>query len=123
MEKLVTVNSKMEANLIIGLLENNGIKAYSNSNGAGEYLNILANVSTLGENIYVNESDLENALCVIKILEEEPQDTESEELLDTDSEEEIQMHSKIDKVKRMRSIVAGVILIFLGVSIIYSLLQ
>jgi len=123
MEKLVTVNSKMEANLIIGLLENNGIKAYSNSNGAGEYLNILANVSTLGENIYVNESDLENALCVIKILEEEPQDTESEELLDTDSEEEIQMHSKIDKVKRMRSIVAGVILFFLGVSIIYSLLQ
>ena len=123
MEKLVTVNSKMEANLIIGLLENNGIKAYSNSNGAGEYLNILANVSTLGENIYVNEGDLENALCVIKILEEEPQDTESEELLDTDSEEEIQMHSKIDKVKRMRSIVAGVILFFLGVSIIYSLLQ
>ncbi len=123
MEKLVTVNSKMEANLIIGLLENNGIKAYSNSNGAGEYLNILANVSTLGENIYVNESDLENALCVIKILEEEPQDTESEELQDTDSEEEIQMHSKIDKVKRLRSIVAGVILFFLGVSIIYGLFQ
>ena len=123
MEKLVTVNSKMEANLIIGLLENNGIKAYSNSNGAGEYLNILANVSTLGENIYVNESDLENALCVIKILEEEPQDAESEELQDTDSEEEIQMHSKIDKVKRLRSIVAGVILFFLGVSIIYGLFQ
>jgi len=123
MEKLVTVNSKMEANLIIGLLENNGIKAYSNSNGAGEYLNILANVSTLGENIYVNEIDLENALCVIKILEEEPQDAESEELQDTDSEEEIQMHSKIDKVKRLRSIVAGVILFFLGVSIIYGLLQ
>ena len=123
MEKLVTVNSKMEANLIIGLLENNGIKAYSNSNGAGEYLNILANVSTLGENIYVNEIDLENALCVIKILEEEPQDAESEELQDTDSEEEIQMHSKIDKVKRLRSIVAGVILFFLGVSIIYGLFQ
>ena len=29
MEKLVTVNSKMEAEMMIGMLENNGIKAFS----------------------------------------------------------------------------------------------
>lgn len=113
MEKLATVNSKMEAEMMIGMLENNGIKAFSDSNGAGEYLNITANYSTLGENVYVNEQDLEQAKELIKIFDEESQDIQEPEM----------DQKQVNKTRRIGAIAAGVILGLFALGFIYSICQ
>ena len=116
MEKLVTVNSKMEAEMMIGMLESNGIKAFSDSNGAGEYLNITANYSTLGENVYVDEQDLEQAKELIKIFDDESQDIQEPEMEEMDQKQ-------INKTKRIAAIAAGVILGVLALGFIYTICQ
>lgn len=119
MEKLVTVNSKIEAEMMIGMLESNGIKAFSDSNGAGEYLNITANYSTLGENIYVNEQDLEQAKEIIQAFEEDAQDNQ-----DNQDEQDSELNQEqVNKTRRIGAIAAGVILGLFALGFIYSICQ
>ena len=119
MEKLVTVNSKIEAEMMIGMLESNGIKAFSDSNGAGEYLNITANYSTLGENIYVNEQDLEHAKEIIQAFEEDAQDNQ-----DNQDEQDSELNQEQgNKTRRIGAIAAGVILGLFALGFIYSICQ
>ena len=119
MEKLVTVNSKIEAEMMIGMLESNGIKAFSDSNGAGEYLNITANYSTLGENIYVNEQDLEHAKEIIQAFEEDAQDNQ-----DNQDEQDSELNQEqVNKTRRIGAIAAGVILGLFALGFIYSICQ
>ncbi|MBP7320911.1 MAG: DUF2007 domain-containing protein [Lachnospiraceae bacterium] len=116
MEKLVTVNSKIEAEMMIGMLESNGIKAFSDSNGAGEYLNITANYSTLGENVYVNEQDLKQAKEIIQAFEEDSQDNQDEQDSELNQEQ-------VNKTRRIGAIAAGVILGLFALGFIYSICQ
>ena len=119
MEKLVTVNSKIEAEMMIGMLESNGVKAFSDSNGAGEYLNITANYSTLGENIYVNEQDLEHAKEIIQAFEEDAQDNQ-----DNQDEQDSELNQEqVNKTRRIGAIAASVILGLIALGFIYSICQ
>lgn len=59
--KLCSVDDKVKAEMIIDLLKQNGISAYGEGIGAAGIMNIYAGNSTYGENIFVNEKDIEEA--------------------------------------------------------------
>ncbi len=69
MKKLISVDSKIQADEIVALLKSYSINSHTTSNGAGEYFNIAYNFSLLGENIFVSEEDFDNAKLVIERLE------------------------------------------------------
>jgi len=82
--KIISVSDKMQAEMIIEILQNNNIPAYGSEQGPGEYMNIYSGFSVFGTDIYVAEENAERAMGILKELEPEE---ESEEI---DKQEEKQ---------------------------------
>jgi len=59
--KLISVASTIEADMIIYLLENNGIQSIKKQEGTGSYMNIYYGFSIYGAEIYVDEQDFQEA--------------------------------------------------------------
>ena len=79
-------------------------------------MNITANYSTLGENVYVNEQDLKQAKEIIQAFEEDSQDNQDEQDSELNQEQ-------VNKTRRIGAIAAGVILGLFALGFIYSICQ
>ena len=53
--KVYSCAKRFQADMIIEALKSEGIPAYSQSDGSGEYMEIYMGTSLFGENIYVDE--------------------------------------------------------------------
>lgn len=68
-EKLTSVSGHLEAELLMGILENHGIPSYSMDQESGGYMKVYMGYSIFGETIYVRASDLERARECLTELE------------------------------------------------------
>ena len=57
---------RFQADMLIEALNEEGIPAYSQTDGSGEYMEIYMGTSLFGEDIYVDESDAARAEEIIK---------------------------------------------------------
>ena len=64
--KVYSCAKRFQADMIIEALKNEGIPAYSQSDGSGEYMEIYMGTSLFGENIYVDENDAHRAEEIIR---------------------------------------------------------
>ena len=64
--KVYSCAKRFQADMIVEALKNEGIPAYSQSDGSGEYMEIYMGTSLFGEDIYVDESDAARAEEIIK---------------------------------------------------------
>lgn len=72
--KLMSTGNKIQAELIVQMLKQNGINCYYKENGAGSYMNISSGFSVFGQEIFINEEDKEKAEELIDIFNEEEQE-------------------------------------------------
>lgn len=63
--KVYSCAKRFQADMIIEALKSEGIPAYSQSDGSGEYMEIYMGTSLFGENIYVDENDARRAEEII----------------------------------------------------------
>lgn len=64
--KVYSCAKRFQADMIIEALKSEGIPAYSQSDGSGEYMEIYMGTSLFGENIYVDENDARKAEEIIR---------------------------------------------------------
>lgn len=64
--KVYSCAKRFQADMLIEALNEEGIPAYSQTDGSGEYMEIYMGTSLFGENIYVDESDAARAEEIIK---------------------------------------------------------
>ena len=64
--KVYSCARRFQADMIIEALKSEGIPAYSQSDGSGEYMEIYMGTSLFGENIYVDENDARRAEEIIR---------------------------------------------------------
>lgn len=66
MKKLLTTNSQIDADLIMGILEEEKIVADLRYVGSGSYLNIVGGDMGYAKEVWVADSDYERAISVLK---------------------------------------------------------
>ena len=64
--KVYSCAKRFQADMLIEALNKEGIPAYSQTDGSGEYMEIYMGTSLFGEDIYVDESDAARAEEIIK---------------------------------------------------------
>lgn len=64
--KVYSCADRVQADMLTEALRREGIPAYAESKGSGDYLNIYMGISVFGEMIYVDESDVARAKKIIK---------------------------------------------------------
>jgi len=64
--KVYSCAKRFQADMLIEALNEEGIPAYSQTDGSGEYMEIYMGTSLFGEDIYVDESDAARAEEIIK---------------------------------------------------------
>ena len=64
--KVYSCAKRFQADMLIEALNEEGIPAYSQTDGSGEYMEIYMGSSLFGEDIYVDESDAARAEEIIK---------------------------------------------------------
>ncbi len=64
--KVYSCAKRFQADMIIEALKSEGIPAYSQSDGSGEYMEIYMGTSLFGKNIYVDENDARRAEEIIR---------------------------------------------------------
>ncbi len=65
-EKVYSVQNSITADLIIGVLKNNGIMAYRQGEGPGGIMGIYGQNSIFGESIYVDVAEFDRAKKLIE---------------------------------------------------------
>lgn len=63
---LCTVSDKIQAEMIMDILEQNGVYAYREGIGSAGIMDIYAGNSTFGEKIIINEKDLTKAKGLVE---------------------------------------------------------
>lgn len=66
--KIFSCMDRVRADMITETLNERGISAYSESKGSGDYMNIYMGTSMFGNDIYVNEMDVERAKEIIAVF-------------------------------------------------------
>lgn len=64
--KVYSCADRVQADMLTEALSREGIPAYAESKGSGDYLNIYMGTSVFGETIYVDENDAARAKKIIK---------------------------------------------------------
>ena len=64
--KVYSCAKRFQADMLIEALNEEGIPAYSQTDGSGEYMELYMGPSLFGEDIYVDESDAARAEEIIK---------------------------------------------------------
>lgn len=64
--KVYSCADRVQADMLTEALRREGIPAYAESKGSGDYLNIYMGTSVFGETIYVDENDAARAKEIIK---------------------------------------------------------
>lgn len=70
--RLCSASDRIEADMMIDILNQNGIQAYRQSVGAGGIMDIYAGNSTFGEDVFVDERDLDRAGELVSNMIGEP---------------------------------------------------
>lgn len=65
-EKVYSVGNSVTADLLVGILQNNGIAAFKQGDGPGEIMDIYGQNSIFGESIYVKASDMQRSSELIE---------------------------------------------------------
>lgn len=65
-EKVYSVGDRITAELLVGVLQNNGIVAYRQGEGPGGIMDIYGQSSIFGEGIYVDTADMERGKELIE---------------------------------------------------------
>lgn len=118
--KAYSAADKIQAEMLVEMLNRNQIQAYRQGKGSGGYMDIYAGFSIYGEDIFVDEADLPRADQLIQemLLELPDEDTEK----DPAGEMKAKQTNRYSKGQMMVSAIVAVILcagiIF---SVIYSL--
>lgn len=108
--KLMDTGNKIQAEIAVQMLKENGINCYYRENGAGSYMEIVSRFSVFGQEIFINEEDKERAEELIKGLDE-----------DGEQEKWELPHNK--KVKKWVLIYIAFILILFAISIAFVILS
>lgn len=78
--KVYSANNKVEAGMLMNLLEGNGIQSFKQGPGSGGYMEIKYGFSIYGQDIYVDENDAERAKeLIMEVLTPVEEETEEEE--------------------------------------------
>lgn len=104
--KVYSCADRVQADMITETLNEQGIPAYSESKGSGDYMNIYMGTSMFGNDIYVNEKDQDKAKELIASL------TSAVEMADAE-DVEIPVRSSDGKVRVVRiiSLIAALLMI------------
>lgn len=107
--KLTSVDNNINAELLVNLLENNGIPCFTSDPAAGQYLNLYMGYSVYGTDIYVNKDDY---MIAKQLLEQ----------LSADNDEEFEEEIEMAKVPfySTRQFTARVILVVMIIGIIVT---
>lgn len=84
--KVYSAKDKIEADMLIELLDQNGIPAYRKGVAGGDLMDIYAGSSIYGEEIYVNESEVTKANEIIETIISEDPIEEGEVVEDTEND-------------------------------------
>lgn len=113
---LTSVPDLMEAEIIMGLLESEGIPAIRKHQVSGDYMEVLANATVFGVDLYVPPGELERA----KALLEAPVEITEEEVFEKGNREIPDGNGKYDASLR-RKAMKVMIVVILGVSVVLGL--
>ena len=108
--KVYSCSDRVQADMLIEALKREGIPAYAESKGCGDYLNIYMGTSVFGETLYVDENDADRAKEIIESMTQADSD-----VADTIEDQE-PVPARQDKkilVVRIISLIAALFL-FLG---------
>ena len=108
--KVYSCSDRVQADMLIEALKREGIPAYAESKGSGDYLNIYMGTSVFGESLYVDEDDADRAKEIIESMTQADSD-----VADTIEDQE-PVPARQDKkilVVRIISLIAALFL-FLG---------
>lgn len=95
--KVWSCADRVQADMIIEALKSEGIPAYSQSEGSGDYMNIYMGNSIFGEKIFVDEGDQERAAQIIKGMT--PSDQDGTQVIEEDELPDRSQSRKILAVK------------------------
>jgi hypothetical protein len=110
MKRVTTVDSQLEAEYIISLLDSYQIKSYSSSRGAGGYFNIIFNASSFGEDIQVSDEDFDSASDIIMEYQK-------------NASKEIKLQPEMQRWKLMRQYFAIVVLLLFFAYMAFTMIQ
>lgn len=68
--KLTSTANKIEAEMIVQKLKDNGISCYYKDNAAGGYMDITSGFSVFGQEIFINKNDMKRARALIEQVNE-----------------------------------------------------
>ena len=108
--KVYSCSDRVQADMLIGARKREGIPAYAESKGSGDYLNIYMGTSVFGETLYADENDADRAKEIIESMTQADSD-----VADTIEDQE-PVPARQDKkilVVRIISLIAALFL-FLG---------
>ena len=108
--KVYSCSDRVQADMLIEALKREGIPAYAESKGSGDYLNIYMGTSVFGETLYADENDADRAKEIIESMTQADSD-----VADTIEDQE-PVPARQDKkilVVRIISLIAALFL-FLG---------
>ena len=111
--KVYSCAKRFQADMIIEALKSEGIPAYSQSDGSGEYMEIYMGTSLFGENIYVDENDARRAEEIIRGITLPADD--SEDLSDSSAIPDAAKDRRMPVV-RIISLIAAILFIIGGVA-------
>ena len=120
--KAYSAADKIQADMLVEMLNRNHIQAYRQGKGSGGYMDIYAGFSIYGEDIFVDEADLPAADQLIQemLLELPEEETEKSPASDTETKaDNTNRYSKGQKL--LSAIVAVIFCAGLLFSVIYSL--
>lgn len=72
--KLTSVDTAVQAELILGVLRNNQIPCYTKDPASGGCMNLYMGYSIYGKEIYVDEEDYDRALELLEVFEDTEDD-------------------------------------------------
>lgn len=135
--KLATINTQLESDMLLALLDDNNIPAYRQHQGSGGYMAIYMGYSVFGSDIYVNASDYEKARELLDLLEsgddalpveDETENGDEEEDSGEDSDSGDTLTKKDDPRYRFTVFFVRILLIFIlgsmavsAISVLYTL--
>lgn len=112
-EYLFTVRNEMEANIVIKLLESNGIPVLTKHSGPGQYLQVIMGSSNFGVDLYVSETQLEMAQGLLASKFENLSVLTSLDLDEMVDDEKVQHESQNKVFLRSEYIILGIIALVL----------
>lgn len=111
LKELVTVDSLIEAERLINLLESYDIYATYKQKGAGEYLQIATGINYRGVTLYVNNDDYTKALNIVREDEGEADSIPYD--IDVEEAKELEVKEKKFKSRRRSFFILLIILTIL----------